>query len=359
MCHECDAGTNREPLFTDLRARGPQLYTPRSQIARLHIITACLSPRSPTWLPTMHERLPWSLQCSLQFVVGLSKGMIRWDVLHLWHLGVGRDAVASILEFLCAESDFFGAHPALPNRLSAAYANFRSWCLVLKKFPVISTFTKENLHFSTTPTCTFKASDIMLITSWLGDIFCEVDIEIVKLGRCRHLPGTVVQLLQQFAAPADREWVLARRVVCLMRMILATWWHNPLVMRPASQQRCYDAGLLVLRAWGHLSHMSAMAGRRRWHMKPKIHAVAHVIHSMADSERHQALNPAADACFMDEDMIGKIMRIVRQCHPTTVGVKACELYAAHLNLLLFPPAEAFQTLLSSHEFSKTNCSSPT
>lgn len=265
--------------------------------------------------------------------------MIRWDVLHVWHLGVGRDTLAATLEVL-REHGLFGADRSLPNRLSEAYRSFRSWCLTCKKYPVITNFTKENLHFSTAPSCTYKASDVILVISWLSDLLCEQDIEIERIGKRKFLPCTVVRALRQFVAPADRELVLARRVVCLMRMILTTWYRNSLIMRQEDQEKCYAAGLLVLRAWGHLSHMAASAGKTRWRLKKKIHALAHIIHAMADAMSHAAVNPASEACFMDEDMIGKICRVIKVCHPTTVGSRCLENYAAHLNSLLFPPAEA-------------------
>lgn len=51
-----------------------------------------------------------------------------------------------------------------------------------------------------------------------------------------------------------------------------------------------------------------------WPLRPKLHALCHVISGVQADCR----NPKYFACFLDEDFLGKVVRVAAKCHRTTV-----------------------------------------
>ena len=71
--------------------------------------------------------------------------MIGADLLHIWHLGVGRDALGSILRILIKEHYWPGTN--IDKRLSYASACLKGWCKQ-KKLPLaIKGLTQQNLNW--------------------------------------------------------------------------------------------------------------------------------------------------------------------------------------------------------------------
>lgn len=59
------------------------------------------------------------------------------------------------------------------------------------------------------------------------------------------------------------------------------------------------------------------------------HTVLYLKGVNAAGERHMCLNPWLWNTMMDEDMNGKLMKIVKNCAPQTVQIDATVLYLSH------------------------------
>ncbi|CAK9085706.1 unnamed protein product [Durusdinium trenchii] len=94
--------------------------------------------------------------------------MIGADLLHIWHLGVGRDALGSILRILIKEHYWPGSN--IDKRLSYASACLKGWCKQ-KKLPLaIKGLTQQNLNWgSEYPELRCKGSDTRCVLEWLND----------------------------------------------------------------------------------------------------------------------------------------------------------------------------------------------
>jgi hypothetical protein len=79
------------------------------------------------------------------------------------------------------------------------------------------------------------------------------------------------------------------------------------------------------------------AGQLLFRIRPKYHLVLHIILSVTAEHpcfRRSGRNPHCNAAWLDEDFIGKIMRIMAKTHPRTVQVDALVRWLAGLPFLL-------------------------
>lgn len=51
-----------------------------------------------------------------------------------------------------------------------------------------------------------------------------------------------------------------------------------------------------------------------WALRPKLHAMSHVILGVEADSR----NPKYFSCFLDEDFLGKVVKVAAKCHRVTV-----------------------------------------
>ncbi|CAK9010222.1 Uncharacterized protein SCF082_LOCUS10582 [Durusdinium trenchii] len=69
--------------------------------------------------------------------------MIGGDLLHIWHLGVGRDAIGSIVRQLVKERYWPGSN--IERRLAFATASLKQWCKHRSMSLTIKRLSKQNL----------------------------------------------------------------------------------------------------------------------------------------------------------------------------------------------------------------------
>ena len=74
-------------------------------------------------------------------------------------------------------------------------------------------------------------------------------------------------------------------------------------------------GHTVLATNLYLSAAAAEAGRLRWPLRPKHHFFVHIINSTKSSFR----NPKYYSCMLDEDLLGKVVRLAREVNRKCVA----------------------------------------
>jgi hypothetical protein len=92
-----------------------------------------------SWLQTVGTAMPWPGQPNITRIPGFSVETDRWDLLHNYHLGFGRDAAGSALVILLQDGVWPGANWDL--RLKSAWSTFLSWCKACKKRPRMKEFS--------------------------------------------------------------------------------------------------------------------------------------------------------------------------------------------------------------------------
>ena len=60
-----------------------------------------------------------------------------------------------------------------------------------------------------------------------------------------------------------------------------------------------------------------------WHLIPKCHMATHIAFDFAAS----GVNPRRTTCYADEDMVGRVKKIVSRCHGGSASRRALQRYA--------------------------------
>ena len=80
------------------------------------------------------------------------------------------------------------------------------------------------------------------------------------------------------------------------------------------------AAEIALKGWNSLETFNRANNKARWRMRPKHHAFYHINEWAQETKR----NPASTWTFKDEDMMGRISKIVGAVHGATLGGRTLE-----------------------------------
>lgn len=69
---------------------------------------------------------------------------IKVDIVHTFHIGVGCDACASMVVWLCKLGKF-GNHDSFDDRLREAYSTFMQYCHDNHRYTACEEWSKKNL----------------------------------------------------------------------------------------------------------------------------------------------------------------------------------------------------------------------
>ena len=95
-----------------------------------------------------------------------------------------------------------------------------------------------------------------------------------------------------------------------------------LLLSDAEIAECTRLGLLSLRSYQYLANKCLETETALYKVRPKCHAVHHMILQLADGE-----NPRFYSTFMDEDLMGKVARVAVKCNPKTMSTTVIQRYS--------------------------------
>ena len=140
------------------------------------------------WLSTEYCTLPWSVTPELSKLPGFSLRMLALDTLHIFHLGIGRDLVGSILRVLCTLRFWVGNN--LDQRLASASVQLKQSARAHRLQLRLRKLTKANLNWRSSeyPESHTKGFDTYIILKWLNGYLigeqqglCSIPDEIATL----------------------------------------------------------------------------------------------------------------------------------------------------------------------------------
>ncbi|CAJ1328612.1 unnamed protein product, partial [Effrenium voratum] len=254
------------------------------------------------WWSTILQSEPWQTQSppSLLQIQGLQLLQnTQLDLMHLVHLGLGRDVVGSTLCILLRRRD--GPFPGsdLQKRISSAGAQLRDACgaafprqFVLKKDFIGMRSTSEYVE------CHCKAAQMTAMLGWLLTVLaaCSDQVASPQLKACLWCLNAFLELL-------FRE----RR-------------HSHTLTQNVAEH-AHALGMAFVQLYLELHHMY-----RGWYTymlfnpRPKLHLCVHVLDDLRATRR----NPARWVNFMDEDALKKLGQVARRCHARTVCTAALQ-----------------------------------
>jgi hypothetical protein len=259
------------------------------------------------WRATLWASLPWDVESVLLQLVGFEVFMIMIDLMHAFHLGVGRDILGSALKTILRGKEFFNGS-TIEKRMHAATMNMKKWAQDTKTSIRLKKLTKNNLTWKsdTYPELKCKAADTSAILSWLAHFFGQANVPaaFADIATCVWAADSWIRLLMSGGEFADAEQV----------------------------QSALALGDVFLNRYVCLAKEAQDANRWFWYLRPKFHLLCHVQVYLAQTKSLRSIK--GFACWMDEDMAKHVMKVKSKTHRLTSSEKTLLRYLEGLLLKL-------------------------
>ena len=236
---------------------------------------------------TLYTDEPWTIAPAYSGLKGYDSRMVMPDILHVWHLGVGRDLAGSAIVFMIKETDIFqGANQQ--ERLHSATMSLKQFARSQKLPLKLHKLSKAKLGWTgkTFPELKSSGYDTYVTLKWLlqlSHVFSDA------------LPNSLCSCL----------WT-ADHVISLLT-------NGGRYLSEEEQENKEVFGMVFLREYMALANLALRQRKRLYRLRPKFH----ILHHMVKFKPQSLLNPAAFSTWVDEDCNKRLMRVLRQTDPRT------------------------------------------
>ena len=282
----------------------------------------------PKWAQTLHVSRPWTIRPDLtMFDYDESKPehLLKFDLFHLWKVGLGRDVAGSAVLVFCRLGlfDIDGESNNIDVRLERAFGNFRLWCIAEKKSPGLRSFTKAFFNAKTqaqSPWSNSKGSDTTLLNQWIC-WFCRLHVE-TPTDVSRNHAELLKLLIHTTQASFDMFEIL--------------YTHGLWLERPCAKL-VFIKLMQMMRGYRSLANMAVAQNRAAWGFKPKYHGLHHVAYDLRVQLLKGCklcLNPIVWGNEQNEDTIGRVSRLSRIVSTRTITRRVLNRYFLKKRALL-------------------------
>lgn len=232
---------------------------------------------------------PWDDPPALCRLRGFKPNWLLPDVLHVWFLGVGRDVCGSVICLLIRNR--FWAGRLQKTRFRAATDAFKQFLRDNKLPPVPRKWKldkkKINMKGGQATHLLAKAHHTSLVMRWLLH-----EVENKDCGNF-HVHSLLWAANYSIGAMAAGSMFLSSH----------------------EGRQIKAMGEFFLREYLHLHHIesAAVASYKLFHLRPKWHLLHHVFLSCDPGDDAVVRNPYNGVCWMDEDMLKKVMSVTKKC----------------------------------------------
>lgn len=237
----------------------------------------------------------------------LDRRRILWDLMHNLFLGVMLWVCGSVIWDLLDRRDITGLTD--DEALKKLYIECREFCKQHKIVPPSSIFTM-NLIGKGTPDKNRHA--FPCLSAGVRAMHAK-HIFMFLAHKCQTLTNSPHKRLR-----ALMMWALADYIHTIDH---AGFW-----MHRHERDRAHHSGSLFLMCYQKLAEQAGDDGKPNWKIVPKFHYFQHQIEGLLLS----AANPRRQHCFMDEDFMGKISRLVAKCHINSCMLRALQRYILYI-----------------------------
>ena len=273
---------------------------------------------TPSDLSEFHDRAS-----PIFTVPGATIGRVQHDCMHSQLLGTGKIANGSAIVYLVERSFWNGFQAqggdyadAMDEALRIAHKDFLHWkrqnSLDVTQ-PRFSCARLSRRNRQSYACLSSKAAPSKAVTLWIA----TRSVEFALLPTASEMDKQVAGCLHSYAAA------------------LKLMDESPLVLSQEQADFFHTNIMAHLQLFAQLNKSSReirgrMPGRNLWMIIPKAH---HLMH-FASVVQVECLNPKAWSLFMAEDFIGRISRIARVCHRSSVSMRTLERYLALILLAI-------------------------
>ncbi len=193
---------------------------------------------------------------------------------------------------------------AREQALRRLWVEFRSWCRDHKQSAPRGGFTLVNIGAD-------KAQEYPTLSSKY------------KAATVRHMLPFLASKVISMSESQPTYTLAATCVYSLYKFHYATAHADPIM----SQESANDAHASMhafLKCYAQLHVTARTAGQHRWQARPKLHFLWHI----SDTMKRTRINPKLSSCWEDESFMGKIKRLAKACHGSSVMLRATQRYIA-------------------------------
>ena len=238
------------------------------------------------------------MQCPFFTIPGFHIWRCLIDALHCIDLGVLQHAIASALVELVDEGVWPGASEQ--EKFFAAHADYSAWCRARGEQPAPrfnhKKFSPENDYACMTQNIA-KGAQTRVMQHWILEVCMRPGVRDDPHGEMRLCLFLNLCRADDIMKANDR-FISAPDLEELQKVV-------------ESALLCYNA--LAVEAYNDAYWL--------WHVVPKFHMLEHSIYDQAAQA-----NPRTTSCYCDEDMVGKMKRLLSRCHGATAGTMGIHRY---------------------------------
>ena len=227
------------------------------------------------------------------------------DSQHALDLGFFQSVNASLICEACHDFPIFPAE-TVQGRFDLAHYDYKSWCK----------------RFETDPAPRFRAKKIMKNQL----TYPEWTQQTAKAAQTRHMIKWWLDVLSRHPPATVYEGVRFRMVRNLVRFI-DICSRNGRTIAVEDREPLQSAMEKALCSYNWLAGKALENNKCRWELLPKAHMCTHLAYDMA-----LVANPVAVSCYSDEDMVGRVKRMLLKAHGTTAGSRAADRYSILVGL---------------------------
>ena len=120
-----------------------------------------------------------------------------------------------------------------------------------------------------------------------------------------------------------------------LNYFMSTLYKSELFLEQGLARSVAQAGWHVLAAYGRLAQLTFDAGNPKFTLIPKLHMYWHVVYSLHKDSMSCAwvLNPMAESCSVEEDVIGRYAFLTRHVSPRQRVIRSLDRYLTQVQLL--------------------------
>ena len=248
------------------------------------------------WKDTLYQTLPFDQPYPiLTSLVGWELGMVHPDLLHCWHLGVGRDFLASALVFILKNRLIFPGRN-LKARLACATRSLVAFAKTKKLHLSRKSLNKQCLNWVPReyPELKFKGADVYITGMWLAELVQDNDAGIPSdLCTCLWLSNNILSLMAN---------------------------SKGYFMTPDESEQLLVLGELFNKLYLKLAQKALEDGAKLYRTRPKYHLLQHVF----CTRKVSGLNLHRYATWPDEDANRKFMKVNRASHRATASTRVLQ-----------------------------------
>ena len=243
-----------------------------------------------SWRNTIYSDEPWEIAPAFSSLPGFDIRMLGLDVLHLFHLGVGRDLIGSTMRIFCKDGVFTGSN--IEKKLAMASSWLRTYLKQNSlKLTQLKRFTKANLNFKTLayPEIHCKGYDTYLVLKWLVHSVVPAASHKTSNDICTTLwaADNLISMLSNADQFLDSNEMECKHVI----------------------------GMVFLKTYLKLAAGALEQRKQLWRIRPKFHMLVHMV---ICGRRY---NPHWSSTWLDEDALKRFMKIKKRTHKRTATAR--------------------------------------